>query len=174
MKATVGNYLRDIGYCYIKVGGYYIWPRQLPDISDSKTAEYHSEWVPGRAASMKVFNHSGDRTISFTIHCTVTAQSDIEDFIEWVRTLESALYPADSSEGAPFGPPKVCQIKCGELLSSDPICVVLKSCSVKAPTDCAWDETTLIPWKFSIDTQWDVVYSTDDLPPDWRIKDLGR
>jgi hypothetical protein len=64
----------------------------------------------------------------------------------------------------PFLPPPVCKFQCGALLSQDALCVVLKSYSLKLPTDVAWDANFLCPIKFDVDTNWDVVFSSSDLP----------
>jgi hypothetical protein len=162
---------------------YYIIPTQLPDISDSKTVDYHSENIPGRSSPMKIFHASNDRTIQITLHCTVVMQSDILKYLTWKRALESCLYPTNAEDGmAPFGPPKVCKIQCGLFLAQAtsgknsqpaPVCAILKSCSTKAGTDVAWDEATYLPWKFSIDTSWDVVYASTQLPVDNRLRYLG-
>ena len=52
--------------------------------------------------------------------------------------------------------------------------MILKSYSVKFPTDIAWDESTLLPYKFDVDTSWDVVYKSMDLPGQERIFQTGR
>jgi len=83
-------------------------------------------------------------------------------------------YPQDqTSSGAPFEPPPVCRLRCGSLLSSGEICAILRSYSVRFPTDVPWDENTYLPYKFDVDTSWEAVYSSDDLPGQERILQLG-
>lgn len=218
MRATqAGGRLVPLDNCFIQVGGMEdksptqenggkIAFKQLPDISDTKSADYADENVQGRATSIKTYSHSSPRQISITIHCVVTCQEDIVEYISWLRLLQSLVYPSDDSKPlSPVAPPKVCQIKCGLLLSGmylkdtdlsslGPndyimgyggygvqkksinnlgICCVLKSYNVKFPIDVAWDEYSYLPWKFDIDTSWEAVYSSDDLPTDSRIRDWG-
>jgi hypothetical protein len=50
----------------------------------------------------------------------------------------------------------------------------LKSYSVKFPTDVVWDQDFYVPYKFDVDTSWDVVYRSSELPGQERIAQLGR
>ena len=99
--------------------------------------------------------------------------------IRYLRIIESAVYPRDES-AQPYAPPPVCALRCGSLLtpleysSSKEVCAILRSYSVKYPTDVAWDEKTLLPHKFSVDMQWEVVYDSTDLPGSERILRFGR
>jgi len=153
--------------------------KSLPDISDSKSAEYNDENIIGRSFPLKTYSHSGNRNIGITIHCYVTTDKDIQDYLDWLRIIQSLVYPTVTEGEAPFAPPKIAQIQCGKLLSgtwsedAQPLCCVLKSYTVKFPIDVAWDETTYLPWKFDIDTNWDVVYSSSQLPTDDRIRNFG-
>jgi hypothetical protein len=54
------------------------------------------------------------------------------------------------------------------------LCVVLRRYSVKLPTDVAWDEETYCPYKFDLETEWEVVYTSSDLPGAERIFSTGR
>lgn len=147
----------------------------LPDISDSKTASYNDETVIGRASPLKTYAQSDNRSISMQIHMVVSSQEDVNYNLAAMRAIQSAVYPRKGQNGAPFIPPPICRMKCGSLLSEgQELCVILKSYSVKFPTEIAWDESTLMPYKFDIDTQWDVVYKSMDLPGQERIFQTGR
>ena len=180
-KATVpGGPLKRLEDCWIFIpvggaGGHLVELFALPDISDSKSASYNDEPIIGRAFPLKTYSHSDNRTISMQIHLFVTHPDDVADNIANLRALESAVYPrVDDATGAPFVPPPVCRIKCGKLLADDALCVVLKQYSVKFPTDVAWDETDYTPWKFDVDTTWEVVYKSPDLPGQRRILFTGK
>ena len=190
MKATKqGGALQLIPDCYIQVprgsdnetygkSDNTIWFSVLPDISDSKGASYVSEPVMGRSMPFKSYSHSDDRIIQMNLHFIITETGDADLNLANLRLLESLTYPMNSPSGsaAPYLPPAVCQIKCGELLGSQPLCVVLKSYSVKFPTDVAWDESAAaryIPVKFDVDTTWEVVYSSSNLPGAERIFNSG-
>ena len=178
-KATLnGGPLTPISNCWIKVpmqsgGTHDIVMDNLPDISDSKSASYNDEPIIGRSQPLKTYSHSDNRSISIQIHLFVTSADDVQGNLQHLRALESAVYPRDNMGNAPFYPPPVCQIQCGYLLGEYPLCVVLKQYSVKFPTDVAWDEDFYTPWKFDIDTTWDVVYSSTDLPGQDRILNYG-
>jgi hypothetical protein len=147
----------------------------LPDITDSKSAAYNDEPVIGRSTPFKTYSHSENRTIGMQIHLFVTKTSDIENNLLILRAIESATYPKKSDGNTPYLPPPVCKIKCGDLLGATPLCVVLKSYSVKFPTDVSWFSNNLAytPAKMDVDTSWDVVYQSDDLPGQNSILAFG-
>lgn len=147
----------------------------LPDISDSKSVSYNDETVIGRASPLKTYSQSDNRTISMQIHMVVSSEEDVEYNLQALRAIQSAAYPRNGAQGEPFIPPPICRLKCGKLLSSDQdLCVILKNYSVKFPTEVAWDEETFVPFKFDIDTSWDVVYKSAELPGQDRIFNSGR
>lgn len=178
-KATLpGGPLIEIRDCYIIIPGFgKIIFDNLPDITDSKTATYNDEVVIGRSSPLKTYSQSDNRNISMQIHLFITKPSDVTYNLQVLRAIESAVYPRNGSEGAPFYPPPICRMKCGKLLAEDELCVILKSYSVKFPTEVAWATlpvATFTPFKFDIDTTWDVVYKSADLPGQERILQFGR
>jgi hypothetical protein len=178
--ATIpGGMLKPIDNCYIIIplmdGEFVLTFNNLPDMTDAKSASYNDEVVIGRASPIKTYSQSDNRTISMQIHMIVSSPDDIQDNLASLRALQSATYPRDGANGAPFVPPPVCRMRCGRLLSNEgELCVILKSYSVKFPTEVAWDESTFVPFKFDIDTNWDVVYKSSDLPGQDRIFTLGK
>lgn len=174
MKATEGPLLVELENCWIEVTGKKILLRSLPEISDSKSASYNDEPIIGRSFPMKTYSHSENRSISVTFHFYVVHKDDVIKNISDMRAIQSALYPRVGSGGAPFIPPPVCRLYCGSLLGDAPLCVVLRRYTVKFPTEVAWDEVQYTPWKFDLDTEWDVVYKTSDLPGQERIFKTGR
>jgi hypothetical protein len=176
-KATGPNGdLLDLEDCYVYIPNFGQFNlHALPDISDSKGATYNDEPIIGRAFPLKTYSHSENRVISMQIHLFVRKKADVFFNLRILRALQSAAYPRDESGGAnaPFVPPPVCLIKCGKLLADRPLCVVLKSYSVKFPTDVPWDADTYTPWKFDVDTSWECVYKSSDLPGQARIVNFG-
>ena len=174
-----GGRLIDIEDCYVSVPTKgtekKIVFNVLPEISDQKSATYNDEPVIGRSNPMKTYGSSDNRSISMQIHLIVTRPEDVEKNLEILRVLESAIYPrVGASVGVPFVPPPVCQLRCGQLLKKEgDLCAVLKQYSVKFPTDISWDETTFAPFKLDIDTTWEVVYKSSELPGQQNIIDLG-
>lgn len=179
MKATTNGKLNYIPDCYISIPGFGnpITLKSLPDISDGKQASYNSENIMGRSNPMYTYSHSGDRNISMQLHFFITEEGDALKNLNTLRQLQSALYPREGKGGAPYMPPCVCTIKCGNLLSDDPLSVVLQSYSVKFPTEVAWwegEEGQYCPYRFDVDTSWLVVYRSSDLPYANRIFNTGR
>jgi len=173
-KATLaGGTLIEIENCYIDVPNFQkIKMKALPELSDSKSASYNDESIMGRAFPLKTYSHSENRAISMTVHFYTIQEKDKDENLRAMRALESAVYPREQN-GMPFVPPVVCKIKCGKLLADEDLCVVLKSYSVKFPTDVVWDTTTYLPYKFDVETTWEVVYKSTDLPGQKKILQSG-
>ena len=175
---TVGGALVAIPNCYIKIPSgsgseFELKFNILPDISDSKSATYSDEPVMGRSSPVKTYSHSDNRQITMQIHMMVTSPGDVDYNLRALRAVQSAVYPRHGMN-SPFVPPPVCRIKCGRLLAEDDLCVVLRNYSVKFPTEVAWDEDSFVPFKFDIETSWEVVYKSSNLPGAERIFQLGK
>jgi hypothetical protein len=192
-KATIkgGQYsgtLNEIPDCSIKVGSaggdsggeQEIIMYTLPDISDSKSANYAPENGIGRSNPFTIFSYSELRTISWTCHFivqTLRGPNSASEILRNIRVLQSAVYPRDS-----FGsPPPLCKLKCGDLLASNDteVCAVLRSYSVKYDTSVPWfsgpptDANRLVPYKIDVDLQFDVVYNQTSLPTSSTILTTG-
>lgn len=203
MKATNLGNLNPLNQCeiivpkpkinFIEVSDWFKWDvtgkekvykivlNNLPEISDTKNAIYNNEGIIGRSAPLYTYSHSGDRTISLQIHLFALKSIDCEKNLQALRIIQSALYPRNEQAlisaggmAAPYKPPPICKIKCGNLLArNEYVCVFLQSYSVKFPTDVAWDETTYCPYRFDIDTTWTVCYTSSELPWQNRIIQTG-
>ena len=175
MKSTNSGKLNPIQQCNLSIpGGKPIVMNNLPDISDSKSANYNNEGIIGRSFPLYTYYYSGDRVINMQIHFFIVNKDDALVNLNALRLIQSAVYPRPGSGGAPFAPPPVCSIQCGQLLGSQPLCVILTSYSVRFPTEVAWDEKLLVPFRFDVDTSWLTVYTSDDLPSNDRIITSGR
>ena len=174
MKATEGPVLVELEECWVEIEGKRITMKSLPEISDSKSAAYNDEPIIGRSFPMKTYSHSENRSINVTFHFYIVHQRDIQENIAALRAIQSACYPRKGQGGAPFIPPPVCRLKCGAMLGSEPLCVVLRNYTYRGPTDVAWDEDYYCPWKFDVETTWEVVYKSTDLPGQERIFQSGR
>lgn len=175
MKATNNGRLVEIPDCMISIPGEKpIKLRALPDISDSKSAVYNNEAIMGRSFPLYTYSHSGDRQISMTMHFYIINKGDGAKNLEDLRKIQSLVYPRRGDGGAPYKPPVVCTIKCGQLLAKEAICTVMQSYNIKFDPQVAWEKETYCPYKFSVDTSWLVVYTSSDLPYNDRIVQLGR
>ena len=191
-KATSDNgKLTTIKDCWIEVPGagvqdgyrgiqpLRIEMNNLPDISDSKSASYSDEAAIGRSSPFKNYSHSENRTISWTCHFFVLTKKgddpgNVNKILSYLRALEACTYPLTRASGTPYAPPPICHVKCGKLLSdTNPICVILKSYSVKFDTSLPWDEESYLPYKIDVDLQFEVVYNQSDLPGAERVMKLG-
>jgi hypothetical protein len=175
--------LKPIDDCYIKVKvgvkTYTINMYILPDISDSKQASYSDETGIGRSAPIKVFSHGETRSISWTAHFFSATKDIATENLQNLRILEYLVYP-DNNRNSIVSPPPIARIRCGDLLSNDELCVVLKSYTVKFPTDVAWQTFesevgtgSYMPIKFDVDMTFEVVYQTVKLPGTQRILNFG-
>jgi hypothetical protein len=165
--------------CYIQINGSETIPMYvLPEISDQKSAAYSDEAVMGRSFPFKTFSNSENRTIGMTLHFVTINDRDYSSNsaftnLHYLRLLESLVYPRGNVSGVPFLPPPICKLQCGELLGQGGVCAILKSYNVRFPTDVAWDTETYLPSKFDVETNWDVLYSTFDLPGQEQIMEFG-
>lgn len=177
MKATLpSGDLVELDDCYINIEefGQQIFMKILPDISDSKSANYADEPGIGRSFPFKNYAYSENRTISWTCHFIVCKDGDQQEILENLRALEACTYPMEGDGSAPYWPPPICKIKCGDLLGDEELCCVLKSYSVKFPTEVAWDQLGYIPYKLDVDLSFEVIYVSSDLPGADRIFSEGR
>lgn len=146
----------------------------LPDISDSKSAVYNNESIIGRSFPLYTYSHSADRQISLSLHFFIVNKGDGRRNLNYLRMIQSAVYPRQGEGGAPYKPPPICTIQCGKLLAESAICCALQSYSVKFPTEVAWEEETYCPFRFDVETSWLTVYNSQDLPYQDRIVSTGR
>jgi len=158
-----GGRLKPIPDCWVYVGGQTLTLDNLPDLSDAKSASYNDESVIGRSSPIKTYSNSDNRSISLSVNLFVQEPGDELKNLRTLRRIQSAVYPR-AGQATPYAPPQICKIKCGKLLSNQPLCCVLKDYSVKFPTDVPWDETTLCPYRLEISMTFDVVYSSSTLP----------
>lgn len=178
MRATTKHgSLQVIPNCFIEApGGNKIDLTVFPDISDSKSANYSAEDIPGRASPIMTYNYSSPRNITTDLTFVVTQQSDIERNLRYLYLIESLVYPQDAPgvTNAPFAPPAIVHLVCGDLLGIGGICVCLRTYSVRFSPDVPIDPETMLPYKFTINCQWEVVYSCKNLPCNKRIITYGN
>jgi hypothetical protein len=180
MKATDDyGLLQEITDCYIQtpIENKKIIMKILPDISDSKDAQYSDEPVIGRSTPIKNYSYSGIRSISWSAHFVATQESDLtvgngKSILDNLRLIQSLVYPEESSS-APYSPPPICKLRCGKLLADNEVCAILKSYNVKFDTAVVWSEDSYIPYKIDVDMTWEVVYDSTDLPGQDRIMKSG-
>ena len=187
MKATNGvGKLNKIEDCYISStmagnGNLYasdnaiqMYFDNIPDISDKKSAKYNDETGIGRSAPIKAYANSDNRNISVECHFFVQEKSgsrSAKTILATLRWLEAHTYPED--DPAPYSPPPIMKIKCKEILSTLPLCVVLLDYNVKFDSSVPWDEETGIPYKVDVSLNFEVVYNSSELPYAQDIRVTG-
>lgn len=164
--------LQELIKCRIETPFGMVRLKILPEISDSKSANYSTEPVQGRSTPVINYAYSEPRIIQMDLNFMVTECQDIIDNLTYLRIIQSLVYPGGSNGGAPYTPPPVSKIICGKLLGDTGLCVVLRNYSVRYPTDVAWDVETYLPYRFTISCQWEVVYACSDLPTNAIIRTL--
>lgn len=153
----------------------------LPVITDSKGAKYDPAPVIGRATPILTYAYSEVRQISLDLPFLTITSGEGLGSIEYnqraLRAIQSAVYPR-LGQKCPYLPPPVCLIKFGTFLwlnsEQEGICAVLDKYNVKNDPSVPSDPDTLVPYKFVISTNWTVVYSSDDLPNQARVFQLGK
>jgi hypothetical protein len=157
----------------------------MPVISDGKAAKYDAAPVIGRSTPILTYASSEVRQISLDLlFITIkTSGNDIGSLsynAKALRAIASAGYPGVGKTGMyPYNPPPICIIKFGSFLwedneSNQGVCAVLDKYSVKNDPAVPSDPETLIPYKFTVTTNWSLVYSSDDLPTSERIFVSGK
>ena len=180
MKATFpGGMINTLNDCSIYVPEFgNIEFQSLPEIDDSKEANYEGSEVIGRTQPFITYKNSGFRKIGLGIHFYITDESDVSTIWGYIRALQSVVYPGPGNSDVPYTPPAICQLSCGKIFNdingNNYVCAVCTSVGVKYPTEPAWDEDTYLPYKVDVTTQWYVVYTPDDLPGSDMILELGQ
>lgn len=186
MKATNANGLNATGCTIYVPNGGLIELNILPELTDSKGSVFNDEPVIGRSFPIKTYAHGENRSIGLNLYFYADSRDALEQNATYLLWLESAVYPrdADSATNLPFLPPPICKLKCGRMLATETVyipttgqeikipgtlCAVLKRYNFTAPRDVAWDESTLIPYYFTLSTEWDIVYNNDALPGQEKI-----
>lgn len=164
--------LQVLAKCYIDTPWQRIWLKVLPELSDSKGANYTNDPVTGRSDPLRNYSYSEPRTISTDLTFIVTTCQDITDNLTYLYLIESLVYPGPSRNSVPTTPPPVCKFVCGKLFGNNPLCVILKNYSTKFPTDVPWDVETYLPYRFSVTCSWEVVYACANLPTNDTIRPL--
>lgn len=164
MKATLpGGKLININDVYIEANGDFKYAYILPDISDSKSASYADENSIGRTTPFKNYSYSENRVITWTHHWVVDVAERVSQILTEIKFFQSLTYP--SKDLSPYAPPWIAHVKAGNILGPEPLCCVLKSYSVKYPTDVPWysgnigtSQIVSIPYKVDMDLNFEVVY----------------
>lgn len=156
----------------------------LPELSDSKAAEYPDEPITGRSFPIKVFSHSGNRTIGLKCTFLVQEAADIQKNWQNLRALQSAVYTDEdipqinATNQLAYLPPPICKVRIGFLLTAQNdgwLPVLIRQCTPTYPTDVAWDPVTYLPHKFEVDLQMEAVFANTQLPGQQRIfRDVPR
>lgn len=182
MRATESGILQVLSNCYIRIPEFnaIIYMDNLPEIGDSKSASFPDEPGMGRSTPFKTYSASENRTISWKANFFLqkkapeNSPNNPEAILKYLRLLESCTYPRNASLLAPYLPPPVLRLRCGQLLArNEEISVVMKRYGVTFDTSVPWDEDTYLPYKITVDMEFDVVYDQFVLPGAEKILNDG-
>lgn len=175
MKATTSyGDLNEIPDCYIQIPGKRtVRFRILPDVGDQKSAKYGGDEAIGRSSPMTIYNNSDARKISIDIHFITLKREDLLRNRKDLWALMSCTYPNLGENGVPYRPPTICRLKIGLQTGMRGLCAVMESYNIKYDPSMPWDRETLIPYKFDLNTTWQVTYASTDLPGADRIFNMG-
>lgn len=174
-KNLPGGRLIPLEDCYIDIPdlGETIYMNNLPDISDSKGANFPDTAAVGRSMPFKSYEASENRSISWQCHFIICNEGDADTNLRYLRLLEACVYP-QKGFGSSYAPPPTLHVKCGKLLrESDTVCCILRKYSIKFDPQVPWDEKTYIPYKFDVDLDLEVVYNQENLPNADTIVEAG-
>jgi hypothetical protein len=177
MKATFNNgTLRTLNdKCVIAIPNFvdfsglsFINLKIMPEISMSGAAKFNDETVIGRGAPIKTYANTDNRVLNMKLTFFAATRAELIENSTNLYLLRSALYPSDGAL-SPYIPPPVCQINCGQFISKNTVCAVLENLNEHMPTDVVWDDDLLIPYYFTVDTTWHLVYASTNLPNQNKI-----
>ena len=179
MKATsVNGVLERLTFFYLIIpvdnNEIKIYFNNINSLTDSKSATYSEESVPGRSFPVKFYSQSDNRTIGLKIKFIAGTENELGEIVKQFRAIQSAVYPREGDDSSPYFPPPICKLRYGFTLSKDEICVIIKSYSVTYPDDVAWSEKYLMPYAFEVDVPCEQVFRSSNLPGQSKIfGDIG-
>ena len=138
----------------------------LPEISESKSAMVNDQNILGRSSPIKIYSGSSARTFSITLNYHILSEEDPVMIQKAVRALSAAVHP--EYQGT-YKPVPVCQIKIPGMIEDGkggPAPVICKSYQITYDAQVWWYVTDelMMPSHISIATEWERVYSFQDLP----------
>ena len=182
-----GGALNVIPNCSINIpGAKKIEFLSLPVITDSKGAKYDPSPVIGRSTPILTYGYSETRQISLdlpfiaTSHGSESTLGTFEYNQKALWAIATAVYSRKPQSGCPYLPPPVCLLRFGSFLWAENgtlgegICAILDKYSVKNDPAIPSDPWTLIPYKFTVSTNWTIAYSSESLPGMERVVMEGK
>lgn len=170
-RGDIDGKLQKIKGCWLKIpgslttGGKHYF-RSLPEITDSKSANYNSQTIFGRASPIRSFSDSAPRTISISWDMYNVDQLARDATYEMIRAISSAVYPIYEP---PYNPPPICQFQCGSILAGkhqeDRMAMdcLIMSYNFSYGKDSIMDDY-MMPFHISASLDLEVIYSSKDLP----------
>ena len=160
-----GRLLKLKATCYIIIDDFTYDFRSLPEISDSKQANYNSQTVFGRSSPIRSYSDSGARSISVNFDLYNTDEESRSTNASFLRYLAVAVHP--TYEG--YQPPPICKFACGSLLSGkidgdpEPISCLIMDYNISYGRDSIFDDK-MMPFHVSGSLNLEVVHSRASLP----------
>lgn len=146
--------------------------REIPEITDSKSANYTSQTIFGRSSPIRSYSNSEARKLSVSFNVYNTSEGVRRANFFLLRRIEAAVHP--SYQPSQYQPPPVCQFQCGVALSGmiggpeedaevRPVNVIIQNYSFSFGQDTFYDDD-LLPFVIGVSLDLEVVYSQSTLP----------
>lgn len=137
----------------------------LPEVSDSKNANYSDIQILGRSSPVKTYSGSDYRSLSVTFNLHGTSEERLLENLEFVRGIASLTHPQYENT---YLPPPVAKLKIGEMVrgpSGGGVDVICMNYSYDMSPEVVWvDKEKLIPLHIALRADFHVVYAFFNLP----------
>jgi len=163
-----GSLQRLQASCWLSVGDRMYHFRSLPEISDSKSANYNSQTVFGRSSPIRSYSDSSARTINVSFDLYSTDEKTREENFKFVRSIAMAVHP---KYGGTYDPPPICKFTCGNLLSGkdvddsdpSPLQCLIMNYNFNYGRDSIFDNH-MLPFHISGSLDLEVIHTPQTLP----------
>lgn len=141
----------------------------LPEVSDSKEAQYSDIPILGRSSPIPTFSHSGYRKFQIAFHLHSITDELKQYHVNFIRAVASLVHPEYNNS---YRPPRLAWFKCGSLIGIPTatggrgyVRILAESYSYTMDPEYVWlDQLDLVPQYIALNINVRVVYSYARLP----------
>jgi hypothetical protein len=141
----------------------------LPEVSDSKEAQYSDIPILGRSSPIPTFSHSGYRRLQIVFHLHSTSEELRKYHAQFIWAAASLVHPEYEQS---YRPPRLAWFKCGTLIgggsdrtSGGYVRLLTDSVNYTLDPEQVWlDRSDLMPQYVSLSMAVRVVYNYRGLP----------
>lgn len=135
----------------------------LPNVEESKEAQYSDIPIQGRSNPVTTFSHSNYRRFNITFHLHSLSERMMQQNVRMIRGVASLVHPEYNNT---YQPPRLCYFKCGALIggAKGSVRCLVDSYSFPMDPDVPWLGADLIPLYVALQISARVAYSFTALP----------